>query len=294
MWLILGGSGLLGREVKRYALGGYFAPNSQHLEISHAKQVYQLIERGGWDVIINCAAMTDVDACELDPEKAMAINGYGAENVAYAARKFRVPLIHISTDYVFNGSPNPIPEGTDTNPINAYGISKAYGEYWVRDFNKHAVIMRTSHLYGEHSLKGFVPHIVRQVVAGADVIKAPAHRSFQPTSARSAARAVVGVARELIAHKLMPPVLHAVSPGEATHLALARAIVAEMRHRGHGVEVTEDVDWRDACPRPARSALSVDAWEGLDVPCPPSWWDELPDVLPWIYHRVTQERTLNA
>ena len=96
----------------------------------------------------NCAAFTDVDACEDDPERALAVNGEGAGNVAAACAEVGATLVHLSTDYVFSGRKDGYVEADEPDPVNAYGRSKALGEARVRAAGGDWRIVRTSRLFG--------------------------------------------------------------------------------------------------------------------------------------------------
>jgi dTDP-4-dehydrorhamnose reductase len=98
--------------------------------------------------VYNCAAFTDVDACEDDPERATAVNGEGAGHVARACADAGATLVHLSTDYVFAGDRNGYVESDEPGPVNAYGSSKALGELLVREAGGDWRIVRTSRLFG--------------------------------------------------------------------------------------------------------------------------------------------------
>ena len=117
-----GADGQVGRALRAELRGAHFV-GRRELDVTDARAVRDLL--GGADLVVNCAAMTDVDGCEAEPERAMAINGTGAENVAKAARR----VIQLSTDYVFDGSKDgEYVEQDAPNPQSAYGRSKLEGE----------------------------------------------------------------------------------------------------------------------------------------------------------------------
>ncbi len=112
------------------------------------------------DVIINCAAYTNVDGCEKNESDAMLLNALGARNLAIAAKKINAKLIHVSTDYVFSGKAQkaPLSEYDLTGPVSVYGKTKLLGEEYAREFCKKTFIVRTAWLYG-YSGKNFVKTI---------------------------------------------------------------------------------------------------------------------------------------
>ena len=158
--LVTGSNGQLGRALKKeYA-------NEQNVEFIHTDvakgdgifalditdidAVLAFVREKNPDVIINCAAHTNVDACEAQWDLAYKINAIGARNLSIAAAKTDAKLIHISTDYVFEGtSPKPLTEFDQTGPISAYGKTKYEGERFVKEFSQKHFILRTAWLYGD-------------------------------------------------------------------------------------------------------------------------------------------------
>lgn len=153
--LITGCNGQLGLELIRQfkKFGNEFIiveTNIHNLDISNRSEVFQLVDLEKPNVIINCAAFTNVDLCESEEVKAFKINAIGAQNLSAAAYKAGAAIMQVSTDYVFDGrSNNPIRETHPINPINFYGKSKALGEVLVRETNPRHYIVRTAWLYGE-------------------------------------------------------------------------------------------------------------------------------------------------
>lgn len=162
--LITGASGQLGNELRRLfettqaeigPIPGAFEgaevvyTDAPQLDITDATAVNGFVGEGAFDLIINCAAMTNVDGCESNEELAMLVNAVGAENLARAAVEIDIPIIHVSTDYVFPGDqPGERGESDLTAPISAYGQSKMEGEKLVAAANPRHHIVRTAWLYG--------------------------------------------------------------------------------------------------------------------------------------------------
>lgn len=144
--LILGATGRLGRALARVHPGATLA--GHELEITDREAVHAAIEAARPAVVYNCAAFTDVDACEADPPLAMAVNGEGAGHVAEACARNGATLVHLSTDYVFGGREEGYVESDEPGPVNAYGRSKALGEARVREAGGDWRIVRTSRLFG--------------------------------------------------------------------------------------------------------------------------------------------------
>ena len=158
--LLTGANGQLGRDIrKRYVdnsdvqlintdvvdMDGIIS-----LDISKIDEVVELIKKEKPYAIINCAAHTNVDGCENDWDNAYKINAIGPRNLAIAASKVGAKLVHVSTDYVFEGNgTKPYTEFDTPNPISAYGKTKLEGEKFVKEFaNKHFIV-RTAWLYGD-------------------------------------------------------------------------------------------------------------------------------------------------
>ncbi len=132
------------------------------LDISNYKMVDEFVRRNRPDIIINCAAYTNVDGCEVHHDDAFKANALGPRNLAQAAEKTGARLVHVSTDYVFSGRENggiPQDEATLPGPISAYGSTKLMGEKYVERFCHRHFIVRTAWLYSYYG-KNFVKTIV--------------------------------------------------------------------------------------------------------------------------------------
>lgn len=169
--LIVGYNGQLGLEVTRIAEGKnnieIVKQSSKDLDITKGLQVLSCIRNIEPNIIINCAAYTNVDQAEEDYEKAFQVNALGPRNLAIAAEAVGAKLVHISTDYVFDGNgvivndkAMPYREYDVPKPINVYGKTKLLGENYVRDFCSRYFIIRTAWLYGENG-SNFVKTIIK-------------------------------------------------------------------------------------------------------------------------------------
>lgn len=151
--LLTGANGQLGSEIKLCLSSKYlfYAFNRDELDITQKDQLLVKVKALDPDVIINCAAFTDVEAAEEEYEIANAINHIGAQNIAIAADIIGAKLIHLSSDYVFGGEKStPYDESDQINPINAYGKTKFLGEEAIQMCCKKYFILRTSWLYGRY------------------------------------------------------------------------------------------------------------------------------------------------
>ncbi|MGG4605781.1 dTDP-4-dehydrorhamnose reductase [Paenalcaligenes sp. Me131] len=151
--LLCGGSGMLGQELLHSIPDGIdvWAPSSTELDIRHKDVVLQKAATYQPDLIINAAAYTNVDAAETNEALAFAINRDGPENLGIYAAQANIPVFHISTDYVFDGTKGePYTEEDEPNPINVYGKSKLAGERALQQVCERSLILRTSWLVGVH------------------------------------------------------------------------------------------------------------------------------------------------
>lgn len=163
--LVTGANGQLGTCIKaiakNYPLYNFVFADSSSLDITNRNQVLQYMSNSQFDYIINCAAYTAVDLAEDHKEKAFEINVKGVENLTIACKRFSCTLLHVSTDFVFNGKKNaPYLEEDNTHPLNYYGASKLNGEQIIQQALSKYVIIRTSWLFSEFG-NNFVKTMVR-------------------------------------------------------------------------------------------------------------------------------------
>ena len=149
--LITGSNGMLGHDLQEVLKNKHelILTTSKTLNITDRDQVLKVICENKPDVVINSAAYTDVDGCEDNHDIAYGVNGEGVRNLALACKEIDCPLVHISTDYVFNGKNNrPWVEDDEIDPINVYGKSKLEGEEAILEILDKYFIVRTAWLYG--------------------------------------------------------------------------------------------------------------------------------------------------
>ncbi|ADV48892.1 dTDP-4-dehydrorhamnose reductase [Cellulophaga algicola DSM 14237] len=152
--LVTGANGQLARCLKDasrdYPNYNFFFKTSKELDITNEKEIQTLFTELNFDYCINCAAYTAVDKAEDDKENAFLVNAEGVKFLAKACKSFETVLIHISTDFVFDGTKNsPYTENDITNPINVYGASKLKGEEYIKNILENYFIIRTSWVYSE-------------------------------------------------------------------------------------------------------------------------------------------------
>ena len=151
---VLGANGQLGRDVAAaFAAEGHAVAGLTHeqVEIESLEAVKSALEGIRPELVVNTAAFHHVEKCEADPARAFAVNGIGARNVAQVTDALGAPLIHIGTDYVFDGmKQEPYAEEDQPRPLNVYGNTKLSGEHFVRSINPRHFVVRVSAIYGEN------------------------------------------------------------------------------------------------------------------------------------------------
>lgn len=218
------------------------------LDIADCEKVKAFVLENRPDVIINCAAMTNVDGCESDYVTAFKVNAMGVRNLSMAAKETGAKLIHVSTDYVFEGNgTRPYVEWDLVNPQSAYGASKALGEKYALTFNDKSFVVRTSWLYG-YIGKNFVK-TVRRVIRERGGITVVNDQRGNPTNAND------------LAHHLLKLALteeygiyHCTGEGECTWFDFAKKI-AELSGFGDVVKPCTSDEFPTPTKRPAYSSL---------------------------------------
>ena len=157
------GKSEIGAVSPLYGKAAIVAVDVDELDITNQGAVNAFIDNERPDIVINCAAMTNVDACEVDKQTAMSVNSIGVRNLARAVQSVNAKLLHISTDYVFSGdATEPYCEWDTTAPKTVYGKSKLLGEKFAMDFCDRTFVVRTAWLYGHHGCN-FVKTILKKI-----------------------------------------------------------------------------------------------------------------------------------
>jgi dTDP-4-dehydrorhamnose reductase len=267
--LVTGAAGMLGHDVTTAAaLAGHeVTPLSRReLDVSDAAAVREAVTAARPDAVLNCAAWTDVDGAEGSEREATKVNGDGAGNVAAAAAAAGVFTVHVSTDYVFDGSArSPYLESSPTAPIGAYGRSKLAGELAVvRAAPEAHAIVRSSWLFGEHG-GNFVATMLR-LASERDALTVVDDQVGCPTFTGHLATALVAIAERRLAG-----IRHVAGAGECSWYDLAAAAFAAT---GATVDLSRGrtADLGRPAPRPAYSVLRS---EHDDTPVLPPWQDGL-------------------
>ena len=268
--LITGAGGMLGTDVCRAATAAgaeLVALDHASLDVADADAVAAAFEQAVPDVVINCAAWTDVDGAEARLDDALAANRDGAGNVARAAASAGVWTVHVSTDYVFDGTRStPYVESDRVNPMSAYGRSKLEGELAAAAAapDSHTIV-RSSWLFGNAG--SCFPKTILRLASERDELTVVDDQVGCPTFTGHLAQALL----ELAADRRMAGVVHVAAAGECSWFEFAREIVAAA---GAAAEVKpgKTADLARPAPRPAYSVLRS---ERSGAPALPDWRDGL-------------------
>ncbi|MFJ8010271.1 dTDP-4-dehydrorhamnose reductase [Streptomyces fagopyri] len=274
-WLVTGGGGALGREVRALLAGGQVtALDRAGLDITDPRAVRAAV--AGHDVVVNCAAWTDVDGAERAEAAATAVNGTGVRHLALACRRAGARLLHVSSDYVLSGTgTEPYPESAPTGPVNAYGRSKLAGERAVAELLPDTgYIVRTAWLYGEHG-RNFVATVLA-LAARRDTVDVVDDQHGQPTWSYDVAGLLVALGR---AGGAPPGVYHATGAGRTTWYGLARAAYELSGLDPGRVRPTTSAALVRPARRPAFSVLGHARWATAGLSGLPHWRTSLAEAL---------------
>jgi dTDP-4-dehydrorhamnose reductase len=246
------------------------------------------------DVIVNAAAFTAVDAAEQQAQDAFAVNAAGAAAVAAAATHLGVPLLHLSTDFVFDGAKASAYVETDApKPLNVYGASKLAGEEAVRKASGNHAIVRLGWLYSPVG-KNFVRTMLR-LAETQDRIAVTSDRRGGPTCAQDVAEALLEMARALTGNRndtSLRGVFHLAPPDDASWAQFAETVFDESKRRG-GPRATVDPiasrDYPEAARRPAHSRLNSDKLAAAYGVRLPPWRQSLSICLDAIFNQRESE-----
>ena len=282
--LLIGSSGQLGRELQQTLPSDALVSVARDtLDLSQPDRIRQLILEIHPHVIINAAAYTAVDKAETETELAYAINAIAPAIMAKAANHIGATLIHISTDYVFNGRKGTFyQEDDDPNPLNVYGASKLAGEENIRQGCDRHLILRTSWVYGVHGKGNFVKTMLR-VGADRPEVRVVADQVGTPTSARSIAEVITQLIPSLETSEAMGT-YHFTQSGVASWYDFAVAIFEEARRLNFPLEVERVIpiataDYPTPAQRPLYSVLSTQKLSTWMATSFPHWRQELRQML---------------
>jgi dTDP-4-dehydrorhamnose reductase len=278
--VITGAGGQLGSLLATVASGqgrDVRAFTSAQWDVSNPTAADEIVAPG--DVVINCAAYTNVDGAESDQATAHAVNAAGPGYIARACARVGAQLIHVSTDYVFSGdfggsAPRPYEPGDETDPLSVYGRTKLAGEQAVLAALPQATVVRTAWLYTGGTGKDFVA-VMRRLAAGDGPVQVVDDQTGSPTYVGDLVDALLQVADGEVHASLV----HAANAGAVSRFEQARAVFEEVGADPQRVRPVSTLDNPRPASRPPYSALSawVSAQAGL-TPLRP-WRDALAQAL---------------
>ena len=271
--LVTGGGGMVGRAVSDYcrSIGDLvFSYDHQGLDISDPDRVRTTLQHDRPEVVINCAAWTDVDGCELDRERAFAVNASGPENLARVSSEIDAGLITISTDYVFAGNKNGFYTQRDQpGPESIYGLAKLEGERRAQLAHARTIVVRTGFIFGPGG-SNFLSTIIARARRG-EKLQAIRDAYGTPTYAPDLASRL----REL-AQLDLPGTFHVVNAGAGvSYEGFARAALDLSGHASTNLDSVEMDSLNRPATRPRNSRLKCLLSEAIGLTPLPFWQDGL-------------------
>ncbi len=259
-FLVFGAGGQLGQELVARLSGDVeiIGLDRQAADITDFDRVMSAITRIAPTIIINAAAFTAVDRAESEPQKARSINTIGAQILASAAGEFGLPIVHVSTDYVFDGQkPSSYVETDPTAPLNIYGATKLDGELAVQAANPRHVILRTSWTYGVYG-RNFLKTILKLASEQSD-LRIVADQHGCPTATADLSTMILYASLALERGDAPYGLYHAAGEGETTWYSFAQAILdfasPYLPQRPRLIPITT-AEYPTPARRPANSVLN--------------------------------------
>lgn len=272
--LVTGGNGQLGCSLRRVAMGSedkYIFTDIAELDITNREAVATYITDNQIDIIINCAAYTDVERAEEDEAKALLLNATAVGYLAEAAKANDALLIHISTDYVFmGGCCGVLTEESHPQPINAYGRTKLAGEEAVRTSGCHHIILRTAWLYSEYG-KNFVKTMLR-LTSEREEVKVVCDQLGTPTYAVDLARAIVAIISN---GNFREGTYHYTNLGECSWWQFAKEIARLAGHNNCKVTPCTTEEYPTKARRPMNTVLDKAKFQKTFGIAIPEWRESL-------------------
>lgn len=267
--MVTGARGMVGRAVVEHCTAQgdeVLSFDRSQLDITNAADVNATFERERPETIINCAAWTDVDGCELDPLRAHEANARGPENLAVACRAGGASLITISTDYVFDGHKQGFyTQRDDPQPESVYGVAKLQGERRAQVASARTIVVRTGWIFGVGG-RNFLSRI-GELARGGERLKAIHDAYGTPTFAPDLAARL-----RRLAELDLPGVYHVVNAGEgASFSEFARAAMSLAGQDASLLEEVSSDDLKRPAPRPRNSRLRCLLSAATGLPPLPDW-----------------------
>lgn len=287
--LITGGNGQLGWEFTQLPLTDFEITALSHTEfdINNASQIKKQLAIHQPNIVINTAAYTAVDKAEQEIDLAFKINRDGAHLLAQACAAQHLPLIHLSTDYVFDGKQHrPYKETDPTTPLNIYGASKLAGEIDVRKYCDQHIILRVSGVFGMHG-NNFVKTILR-TAQEKEALRIVADQTICPTPATAIAETIITICKKIITENNLWGTYHYCSDEPTNWHQFAEAIIA-LTEKYKSLTVKKlipipSAEYKSPARRPAYSVLDCNKLQKNFGITPCSWQLGLTEVIDKIFH----------
>ncbi len=275
--VLLGSSGMVATDLHlQLILSGYTvsAFSSESVNVVEKKSIYTALSQvQPIDFVINCAAFTAVDDCESHPKKAMAVNAKGPMFIAKFCAEFNIPLIHLSSDYVFNGKSNlPYTEKNSTAPLNVYGRSKLKGEEHIANYHKSHYIIRTQWVFGEHG-NNFIKTIAEKIKTE-KTLSIVADQIGSPTSTLDISKAIISI----IQNRPKYGIYHFRNDNYCSWYELGQFIVTHLKRDVEITPIETSASPRKA-RRPKNSRLDISKYLKAGLTAPRSWQDAVKGYL---------------
>ena len=274
--LVTGAGGLLGRHIIEQLRGSGWqtiALAHSDLDITRPTDVSRAIEQEAPSVVVNCAVTGDVDACEREQAWAYAVNEKGPRLLAAACRRFGAKIVHVSTDYVFDGEKAGFyTQGDEPRPLNVYGKSKLAGELAVQEENPDHFIIRTSWIFGTGG-RNFGSRVIEHASSGRPLKGVTDQTSITTYAPDLAARI------EEIINLGVAGLYHVTSTGATSWYDFARAALDRAGLARVEVKPIRRADLNQSAPRPRNTAMRCLLSERLGLKPLPDWRDRLPEFV---------------
>jgi dTDP-4-dehydrorhamnose reductase len=284
--LLLGGSGQVGTDFGTLARArgvDLWAPHRSELDLENGSSIEAGLARSKWDAVINASAYTQVDAAEHDKAGAFAINAVAVRHLAKCSADLRIPLIHLSTDYVFGGTKGtPYTEVDTPDPINVYGRSKLLGEQYLRQTNPRHIILRTSWIYSPRG-KNFVKTML-QLARTRTLIEVVQDQRGCPTASHDIAEVMIELAFMSVMRPEDTPygLYHCAGAADATWYDLAKTIMeiaAPILENVPVIKPIQSSEYPTNASRPADSRLDCTLLASTFGKTVPGWPSQFPGII---------------
>ncbi len=284
--LLTGITGQVGQELPKTLtnLGEVVGVSRQEFDLSQSEQIKQKIAEIKPNIIVNAGAYTAVDKAEEDSKLAIAINADAPKAIAIAANDIGATVVHISTDYVFNGKNHtPYLETDTTDPLGVYGNSKLQGEIGIRENCDRHIILRTAWVYGARGHGNFVKTMIR-LGESREELKVVADQIGSPTWSYDIADAITNLLNKSQEDSTINGVYHFTNSGVASWYDLAVATFTEAKQLGFPLKIKQvfpitTADYPTPAQRPAYSVLSKNKYTEAMGIYPPHWRKSLKKML---------------